>query len=93
MHHLKQNAEEHRATEVAVVFKQGPAALFYFQAFTNFFKFTFCFGTGITQTQQDALGIVETAFSGEPARAVWQEENANQKNQGWNSNDAEHPAP
>ncbi|CCK08388.1 hypothetical protein BN128_2419 [Cronobacter sakazakii 696] len=93
LHHLQQNAEEDRAAEIAVVFKQRPAALFHLQAFTNLFQLAFGFGAGVTQAQQDALGVVEAAFGGEPARAVRQEENANQQQDGRDSDNTQHPAP
>ena len=93
LHYLQQNAEEHRAAEVAVVFKQRPAGLFYLQAFADFVELAFRFGAGIAQAQQHALGIDKAAFGGEPARAVRQEDNADQQQYRRNNDHAEHPAP
>ena len=93
LHHLQQNTEEHRAAEVTVVFEQRPAGLFHLQAFADFVELTFRFGAGIAQAQQHAFGIDETTFGGEPARAVRQEDNADQQQYRRNNDHAEHPAP
>ena len=93
LHHLQQDAEEHRAAEVAVVFKQRPAGLFYLQAFTDFIELAFRFGAGIAQAQQHAFRIDKATFGGEPARAVRQEDNADQQQYRRNDDNPEHPAP
>ncbi|CXB79536.1 Uncharacterised protein [Salmonella enterica subsp. enterica serovar Typhi] len=93
LHYLQQNAKKHGAAEVAVLFEQRPTALFNLQTFANFIELTFCFRTGVTQAQQDAFSIMETAFRRKPARAVRQEEDADQQQNGRDDDHAEHPAP
>ncbi len=93
LHHLQKHAEEHRAAEVAVLFKQRPAGLFYLQAFADLFQLVFRLSAGIAQAEQHAFSINEAAFCGKPARAVRQEEDANQQQDGRNDDYAQHPAP
>ena len=93
LHHLQQYAEENGATEVAVLFKQRPAGLFDLQAFADLFQLVFRLCAGIAQAHQHAFGIVEATFCSKPARAVRQEEDANQQQNRRDDDHAEHPAP
>ena len=93
LHHLQQDAEEYRTAEVAVFFKQRPAGLFYLQAFADLIQLAFRFSAGVAQAQQDAFGVDKAALSGKPARAVRQENHANQQQHRRDNNHPEHPAP
>ena len=93
LHHLQQDAKEHRAAEVAVFFEQRPAGLFYLQAFADLIQLAFRFSAGVAQAQQNAFGIDKAALSGKPARAVRQENYANQQQHRRDNDHPEHPAP
>ncbi|MNT04290.1 hypothetical protein D3C72_1388640 [compost metagenome] len=93
MHHLQQDAKEHGAAEVFIVFKQRPAALFQLKAFANFIQFVLRLSAGITQLFQYLARLLMAIARSQPARAIRQEEHADQQQYRRDGDHAQHPAP